>query len=146
MSSAGKNETLDPYTASAVKNDHTPQQKIDGLKEILKVVKTGMLTSRDASGNFHSRAMTPTSRSSIVSCIWNIKELICLRFVLATSNTQLNLVFLANSASHKFDELANDPHVNVSFYDEKSTNWASFAGTAKVSKDRELIKEHWSPM
>ena len=62
------------------------------------------------------------------------------------SPTQVNLVFFANRVSHKFDELQNDVHVNVSFYDEKTTNWASYAGTAKVSQDKDKIAQHWSPM
>lgn len=55
-------------------------------------------------------------------------------------------MFIANNASAKFDELQNDSHVNVSYYDEKSTNWASFSGIAKVSQDKELIKKHWNTM
>ncbi|THH07980.1 hypothetical protein EW145_g3008 [Phellinidium pouzarii] len=118
------NETLDLYTASAQNNDLTPQKKIDDLKTlILKSVKTGMLTTRDKDGHLHARAMTPANPHS---------------------ETQLTLVFLANNSSHKFDELQFDNHVNVSFYDEKTTNWASFSGTAAVSQNKDLIKKHWS--
>ena len=59
---------------------------------------------------------------------------------------QINLVFLANRASHKFDELENDAHVNVSFYDEKTTHWASYSGIAKISQDKDLIAKHWSSL
>ncbi|EJD03344.1 uncharacterized protein FOMMEDRAFT_168328 [Fomitiporia mediterranea MF3/22] len=119
------NPTLDPYTANAVNDDVTPQKKIEDLKSILKVVKTGMLTTRDKDGMLHSRAMTPAG---------------------PYSDTQLTLTFLANNVSHKFEELQQDSHVNISFFDEKTTNWASFAGTATVSQDRELIKKLWSPI
>jgi len=119
------NKELDPYTANAEKHDITPQAKIDGLKEILKVVKTGMLTTRGTDGSLHSRAMTPVSPQSA---------------------TQLSLIFFGNNASYKFEEIEQDSHVNVSFYDEKSTNWASFSGNARLSQDKELIKKHWSPM
>ena len=57
---------------------------------------------------------------------------------------QVNLVFIANRASAKFDEIENDSHVNVAFYDESTTNWASYAGRAKISQDREKIAKHWS--
>ena len=40
-------------------------------------------------------------------------------------DTQLNFVFIANNASHKFDEIQNDSNVGVSFYDSKTTSWAS---------------------
>jgi len=124
-STSNANSKLDPYTAKAQNNDLTPQEKIDGLKTILSTVKTGMLTSRDKNGFMHARAMRPASPHS---------------------NTQLTLVFLANNSSAKFDELENDSHVNVSFYDESSTNWASFSGVAKISQDKALIETHWNPM
>lgn len=59
---------------------------------------------------------------------------------------QINLFFVANQASHKFDELKHDSNVNVSFYDQKTTGWASISGIARVSHDKELIKKFWSPM
>lgn len=60
--------------------------------------------------------------------------------------TQLNLFFIANNASHKFDEIKHDSNVNVSFYDQKTTGWASVSGVAKVSQDKDLVKKFWSPM
>ena len=102
-----------------------------------------MLTTRDLNGYLHSRAMTPASRKD--SCpsgsLLNTDV-----YLTAYSATDLTLVFLANNVSHKFEELENDKHVNVSFYDEKTTSWASFAGTAQVTEDRELIKQHWSKL
>ena len=59
---------------------------------------------------------------------------------------QVNLVFIANRASAKFDEIENDSHVNVSFYDPSSTNWASYSGRANISQDKEQISKHWSSM
>jgi len=117
------NPSLDPYTEKAQKNSFTPQEKIDGLHAIVKSVKTGMLTTRTASGELHSRAMVPAG---------------------PYNPTQATLVFIANRASAKFDEIENDSHVNVAFYDESSTNWASYAGIAKISQDKALIAKHWS--
>ncbi|RDB24982.1 Protein bli-3 [Hypsizygus marmoreus] len=114
---------LDPYTTSAENKDITVQEKINGLQEIVKGSKVGMLTTRSAEGSFHSRAMTPAS---------------------PYSDTQLTLVFLANNASHKFEEIENDAHVNVSFLNSETTAWASFSGKAKVSQDKALIKKYWS--
>ena len=70
----------DPYTQKAANTKLTPQEKIDGkivlsisrvmsstkhlasgLEEILKIAKTGMLTTRGTSGDLHSRAMAPAS-------------------------------------------------------------------------------------
>ncbi|KAF9464943.1 hypothetical protein BDZ94DRAFT_1281606 [Collybia nuda] len=114
---------LDPYTTKAESNDTTPQEKINGLQEIIKGAKVGMLTTRSTDGSFHSRAMTPAS---------------------PYSNTQLTLVFLANNASHKFEEIEHDTNVNVSFFNGNTTAWASFSGNAKITQDKQIIKKHWS--
>ncbi|THH02078.1 hypothetical protein EW026_g710 [Hermanssonia centrifuga] len=121
------NKELDPYSTKAKEANAnlTPQQKIDGLHAIVKKVKTAMLTTRDTDGHMHSRAMAPAGPYVA---------------------TQVNLVFIANKASHKFEEIQNDAHVNVSFYDEQNTNWASYCGIAKVSQDKDLIAKHWSSM
>ncbi|KAF8733440.1 hypothetical protein AX14_003874 [Amanita brunnescens Koide BX004] len=114
---------LDPYTEQAEKTNVTLQEKINGVKGIIHQVKTGMLTTRSADGHLHSRAMTPAS---------------------PVEENQLTLVFFVNRVAHKCDHLDNDPHVNVSFYDPSTTNWASFCGNAKISQDRDKIKKYWS--
>ncbi|KAI8993880.1 hypothetical protein BD414DRAFT_513531 [Trametes punicea] len=117
------NKELDPYTAKAENTNLSPQEKIQGLHSIVKNVKTGMLTTRSASGHLHARAMAPAG---------------------PVEPNQVTLYFIANRATAKFDEIENDSHVNVSFYDESSTNWASYAGIAKITQDREKIAKHWS--
>jgi len=100
-----------------------------------------MLTTRAADGHLHSRAMAPASRTSILVFKW------CFNSPppsIAFENSQLTLIFIANNVSGKFDEINNDDHVNVSFCDHSSTNWASYCGIAKVTQDKELIKKHWS--
>ncbi|KIP11602.1 hypothetical protein PHLGIDRAFT_124744 [Phlebiopsis gigantea 11061_1 CR5-6] len=116
---------LDPYTAKAENNDLTPQQKIEGLHSIITKIKTGMLTTRSKDGHMHARAMAPAGPFDA---------------------TQVTLIFIANKASHKFEEIENDAHVNVSFYDEKTTHWASYSGIARVSQDGALIDKHWSSL
>ncbi|KAJ7096369.1 hypothetical protein C8R44DRAFT_376394 [Mycena epipterygia] len=115
--------TLDPYTAKAENTALTPQEKIAGLHEILKTAKVGMLTTHGADGHLHSRAMIPSS---------------------PFDDTQLSLVFIANNATAKFEEIKNDSHVNVSFCDTNTTSWASYSGTAKISQNKELIRKHFS--
>ncbi|KAF7376106.1 hypothetical protein MSAN_00025400 [Mycena sanguinolenta] len=119
--------TLDPYTAKAENTSLSAQEKIAGLHEIVKSAKTGMLTTHGSDGHLHSRAMIPTSRKSNA----------------AFDDTQLSLVFIANNATGKFDEIRNDSHVNVSFCDTNTTSWASYSGTATVSQNKELIHKHF---
>jgi len=117
------NAALDPYTAEAQQNDISPQEKIDGLKEIIKSTQTAMLTTRSSDGQLHSRAMVP---------------------VAPKSETELTLTFIANNVSNKFEEIENDSHVNVSYMNPSTTGWASFSGKAVIIRDREAIKSHWS--
>ncbi|KAF8556396.1 hypothetical protein OG21DRAFT_1506670 [Imleria badia] len=114
---------LDPYTRIAESKDVPLLQKITDLQQVVKAAKTGMLVTRDSNDNLHSRAMTPANVSG---------------------ESQLNLVFLANNISSKFEEIENDSHVNVSFFDPSSTDWASYSGRARVTQDKELIHKHWS--
>lgn len=54
---------LDPYTAKAEDVNLTPQEKVSDLHQIVQKVKTGMLTTRDANGHMHARAMAPAGRA-----------------------------------------------------------------------------------
>ncbi|ESK96673.1 protein bli-3 [Moniliophthora roreri MCA 2997] len=114
---------LDPYVSKSENKDATPQQKIHDLQQIIKSIHSGMLVTRCSDGSLHSRAMAP---------------------VTPDSETQLNLLFFANNASHKFEEIQHDSHVNVSFYNSDNTSWASYAGIATIKQDRDLIKKYWS--
>jgi len=114
---------LDPYSRIAESKDVPLLQRITDLRTVVKAAKTGMLVTRDPNGNLHSRAMTPVNVSD---------------------DTQLNLIFLANNVSSKFEEIENDSHINVSFFDPSSTDWASYSGRARVTQDKELIHKHWS--
>ena len=139
---------MDPYTAKSQNDDLTLQQKVDGLRTILSNAKTGMLTTRDVNGIMHSRAMAPCEG---MMHFQNIDRLLTPRMLfnrcaIAKSGMQITLVFIANNKSHKFEEIKHDEHVNVSFLDEKSTSWASFAGIASIINDRDTIKEHWTAL
>jgi hypothetical protein len=51
---------LDPYTARAEANDLSPQQKIDGLKDIVKQCKHGMLVTRSTQDVRRSQSLIPS--------------------------------------------------------------------------------------
>lgn len=59
---------------------------------------------------------------------------------------QLNLIFLANNVSGKFEEIEHDSHANVSFFDPLTTSWVSYSGRARVSRDKDLIHKYWSTL
>ncbi|HEV2735815.1 MAG TPA: pyridoxamine 5'-phosphate oxidase family protein, partial [Longimicrobiaceae bacterium] len=52
--------------------------------------------------------------------------------------------FVTDIETHKLDELENDPHVNLSFYRDRTREWVSVSGTARISRDRDKIHELYS--
>jgi general stress protein 26 len=58
-------------------------------------------------------------------------------------NGGVDLVFHTNTESGKTDNLASDPHTNVSFLNS-SGEWASISGIATIETDRETIKKYYS--
>ena len=56
-----------------------------------------------------------------------------------------DFLFLANTHSDKFTDLAHDKTVNISFNDSTSTGWISITGTATTVDNADpRIKELWS--
>jgi general stress protein 26 len=54
------------------------------------------------------------------------------------------VLFLADARRHKDEEIARDPHVNLSFADAGSQKYVSLTGTAAISNDRARIKQLFS--
>jgi general stress protein 26 len=71
-------------------------------------------------------------------------SLSCQLTTLEYAASTINLVFIANNSSPKFQEIQNDNHVNLSFFQTPSTHWASVSGIARVIEDRAVIKKYWS--
>ena len=136
------NPELDPVTSKTTNTEITPLQKIEDFHKLIDSADTAMLVTRCESGALHSRAMAPCRRMYPYNSAVNRD----LDNTTAIEPTQINLFFIANNASHKFEELKHDSNVNVSFYDPKTTGWASVSGIAKVTQDKDLIKKFWSPL
>ena len=43
------------------------------------------------------------------------------------------------------DEVSTDPHVNVSYYRDRTREWVSVSGKAVISRDRQLIRGLYQP-
>ncbi|ETN41444.1 uncharacterized protein HMPREF1541_03380 [Cyphellophora europaea CBS 101466] len=114
--------STDPYKE---KNKEEPgtAEKIKDLSDFISSSKFGMMTTRAPSGGLLvSRAMG----------------------VAAQEADGLDLIFHTNTDSGKTDDLASDPHVNISFLDATG-NWASISGVASVLDDRAAVKKYYSP-
>ena len=97
-------------------------RKIRELYDLVAGIETAMFTTRRADGQLVSRPMATQERV-----------------------TGTDLWFVTDISSNKLDELQFDPHVNLAYYNNKSREWVSVAGTAQISQDRNLIKELYEP-
>jgi len=79
-----------------------------------------------------------TTRQSDTGC------LVSRCMAVAARDKEIDLLFFTNTESHKTDELVGDPHINISFLNSSTGDWASISGTAEVIADRELVKKYYS--
>ena len=98
--------------------------KIDELYDLIKGIETAMFTTRQLTGQLVSRPMATQDRIE-----------------------GADLWFVTNIETHKLDDLTVDPHVNCSYYNNRTHEWVSVSGLARVSKNRarirQLYKENW---
>ena len=55
-----------------------------------------------------------------------------------------DLRFSAYDDSDKARQIAGDPKVNVSFANDKKSEWTSIAGTAELAHDRAKAEQLWT--
>ncbi|KAI5477553.1 blue-light-inducible Bli-3 protein [Pseudohyphozyma bogoriensis] len=102
-------------------SDASPATKLKEVKNIMKDAKFSMLTTVSPTGDLHSRAMTPASHAGLV------------------------FQFIGNTDSGKFDDVVENPKVNISWSVSETTDWVSASGHATVLKDAATLKDLWSP-
>ena len=96
--------------------------RVDDLYDLIDGIEVAMLTTRRPDGQLVSRAMQ-TQRRTAGADLW----------------------FVTSIESQKFEELAFDPHVNVSYYRDRTREWVSVSGKAILSRDRDLIRGLYKP-
>jgi general stress protein 26 len=105
------------------RDDDVPlEKKLDDLYKLIDGIEVAMVTTRRADGHLVSRPMQTQRRT-----------------------TGTDLWFMTNIESEKFEELARDPHVNLSFYKDRTREWVSVSGRAILSRDRDLIDSLYRP-
>ena len=53
--------------------------------------------------------------------------------------------FVTSTETHKVDEIQAQPEVNLAYYNNKSREWVSVSGTARIITDRDLIRTLYKP-
>jgi general stress protein 26 len=98
------------------------EKKLDELYDLIDGIEVAMFTTRRPDGHLVTRPMQVQERT-----------------------TGTDLWFVTDIETHKLDELAHDPHVNLGFYRNRSREWVSVSGTAIVTQDRALIHGLYKP-
>ncbi|KAK3337986.1 protein bli-3 [Neurospora tetraspora] len=118
------NKPADPYKQANLDTDVPLDQKIRDLSGFMTSNKFSMMTTRDSkTGYLLSRCMA----------------------LAATESGGIDLLFHTNTESGKTDDLKSDEHINISFLNSTTGDWASVSGTASIVTDRDLVRKHYSP-
>jgi general stress protein 26 len=100
-------------------------KKIDELYDLIEGIETAMVTTRRLDGQLVSRPMATQQERTEGADLW----------------------FVTDATTHMLDDLKLDPHVNCSYYNNRTHEWVSVSGVAQVSKNRskirQLYKEEW---
>jgi general stress protein 26 len=89
---------------------------------LVEDINTAMMTTRRSDGHLRSRAMANQRRAA-----------------------GADLWFVTTDGSAKLADLAQDPHLNLSYYRDSNREWVSVSGTAAISQDRAKIRELYAP-
>lgn len=97
------------------------KDELKKLYEMIEDLEIAMMTTRRPDGHLVSRAMANQKHAS-----------------------GADLWFVTSRDTHKVEELEREPHVNLAYYKDRTREWISVSGIAKVSDDRETIRELWA--
>ena len=96
--------------------------ELDTLYELINDIEIAMMTTRRPDGHLESRAMA------------NQKPM-----------AGADLWFVTLDGNAKLRNLEADPHINLSYYKDRTREWISVSGIATLSRDRQQIRELYAP-
>jgi general stress protein 26 len=92
--------------------------QLDKFYELIDDIEIAMMTTRRPDGHLESRAMANQKRVA-----------------------GADLWFVTAEGTAKLRDLEADPHVNLSYYKDRTREWISVSGIATISRDRQKIRE-----
>lgn len=98
-------------------------EQVQKLRELIKDIDIGMLTTVDEEGRLHSRPMSINGYVEPNGDLW----------------------FFTYADSVKVKEVERVQQVNVSFSDPNKQNYVALSGTAQLVRDRAKLQELWKP-
>jgi len=85
-------------------------------------IEVAMMTTRRADGHLESRPMATQKRVA-----------------------GADLWFVSCEDTAKLDDIARDPHINLAYYKDRTREWVSVSGVARLTRDRAKIHELYAP-
>jgi general stress protein 26 len=95
---------------------------LDKFYALVDQIEIAMMTTRRPDGHLESRAMANQKRAA-----------------------GADLWFVSAEGTGKLRALEQDPHVNLSYYKDGTREWISVSGLARISRDRQKIRELYAP-
>ncbi len=92
--------------------------EIHKLYEMIHDIEIAMLTTRRPDGHLESRAMANQKRAE-----------------------GADLWFVTADETGKLRDIEFDSHVNLAYYKDRTREWVSVSGTARISRDRSIIHQ-----
>jgi len=94
------------------------KSELEKFYAAIESIEISMMTTRRADGHLRSRAMANQKRAA-----------------------GADLWFVCRDGSAKLADIAEDSHINLSYYRDGNREWVSVSGTAVISRDRDKIRE-----
>ncbi|BAM04925.1 pyridoxamine 5'-phosphate oxidase family protein [Phycisphaera mikurensis] len=98
------------------------EKKIDELYGLIAEMEIALMTTRRPDGRLVTRPMDTQERGP-----------------------DGDLWFVTDASAEKVAELEHDDHVCLGYYNGKTREWVSVSGTARLTRDRERIRELYQP-
>jgi general stress protein 26 len=98
------------------------KQELETLYNHIEDIEIAMMTTRRPDGHLHSRAMATQKRAD-----------------------GADLWFVTLEDTQKVRDVAADPHINLSYYKDRTREWISVSGLASISRGRQKIHELYAP-
>jgi general stress protein 26 len=98
------------------------KNELEKLYEHIDDIEIAMMTTRRTDGHLQSRPMATQKRAD-----------------------GADLWFVTLEGGQKLRDIATDPHINVSYYKDRTREWVSVTGIATITRDRQKIHELYAP-
>ena len=96
--------------------------EMEKLYSHIEDIEIAMMVTRRSDGHMQARAMATQKRAA-----------------------GADLWFVTADGSAKLRDLAADPHINLTYYKDRTREWVSISGIATITRDREKIHELYAP-